>query len=752
MYSKIKNEKLFFQEDFLSINNESKKEENDMIPNRIELASINEEDKENILFLNTTESIIEKIEDKKKCKINIKKIIVEIITIIYNITSFIFYKKSLEGCFLSQSECIPLLSTMFLGRIVIYGVLASLMTTIEIYLIIFKVIKCYHLLYIIIFYIIMYNHDHGTKLDYHGLYNIIIFFIVFIIFFLIIGFIIIIIISIKKKNKISLIIILAIILYIIIKLSLFFINIKNSCDDWDKGLNSTRIDNSIEYECTLIYPKKCLLFKINNYFDLSKFVKSCSPNYNHEKDLKHFLRYLKVDENLKLISSLKHFGYPITVNNPIFNKNNPEEYYNLGQFVMKNIILMDLYNNKDKKYYNDSILKPEVEVIYDKKKKKRKIEINLIKNESLSIERTKIEKNPNNQNISLFKNIMIIYIDCISRQHFLRVMKKTSSFIKQFMKYDNDLGFSSYEFMRYQAFCHWTNPNIIPMFYSSHINYKNVHIIKYLKENGYITAQSQNMCSKESFEIDPDYIHMSDLEIDEYDHENIAMFCEPNYAEIDNPTPVFTGPYGILRRCLAGFDSFNYMIEYGKQFWQKYKGNKKYLRLNFQDAHEFTGQVVKYLDEPLFNFLNNLYKTNDLKDTALFFISDHGNSYFNYFYYYVLKSDDSLIERGFATLFIILPNYKNNKSEELLNNINIKQQAFITPFDIHDTIMHIAYGDNLQFNNILYSKKGNSLITNFEYKTRKCENWFLYFKANEDCICLNGFGNKKIVNRFPKKN
>jgi len=39
---------------------------------------------------------------------------------------------------------------------------------------------------------------------------------------------------------------------------------------------------------------------------------------------------------------------------------------------MKNIILMDLYNHVDKKYYNESYLRPEVEVIYDKKNKKKK--------------------------------------------------------------------------------------------------------------------------------------------------------------------------------------------------------------------------------------------------------------------------------------------------------------------------------------------------------------------------------------------
>jgi len=293
--------------------------------------------------------------------------------------------------------------------------------------------------------------------------------------------------------------------------------------------------------------------------------------------------------------------------------------------------------------------------------------INVIKNETLAKERKEIETDPNNKNTSIYKNIMIIYIDCISRQHFLRVMKKTSSFIEKFMKYNNNLGLSSYEFMKYQAFCHWTNPNVVPMFYSSYIDSYTVNIVKYLKENGYVTAQSQNMCSKESFEYDPQYIEENYLELDEFDHENIAMFCDPNYEEIDNKSPITTGPYGILRRCLTGKDSFEYMIEYGKQFWKKYKDNKKYLRLIFQDAHEFTGQVVKYLDEPLYNFLNDLYKNKELENTALFFISDHGNSYFNYYYYYLLKSDDSLIERGYASLYIILPNFKENKNEEYLN-------------------------------------------------------------------------------------
>ena len=62
--------------------------------------------------------------------------------------------------------------------------------------------------------------------------------------------------------------------------------------------------------------------------------------------------------------------------------------------------------------------------------------------------------------------------------------------------------------------------------------------------------------------------------------------------------------FSILRRCFYGKDSFEYNFEYFKQFWINYQNNRKYFRLDFIDAHEGTGEVIKYLDQPLFNFLN----------------------------------------------------------------------------------------------------------------------------------------------------
>ena len=674
-----------------------------------------------------------------RCKLICKKIIINLLAIFSNLLAFYLYYLSLEGCFERLSQCIPLLSTMFLGRILIFGILSSLLITIELYLIINKIIYVYHIIYIIIFYITIYRYDHGTKLDYHGLYNFVLTIFFILIFSIIIGIINLIIYIKKSGNVIYRNIVLLLLLYVSIKIFLFSLSLRDSCKNWDKGLNSTILDNSADYyNCNIIYPKKCYIYNLNDLFDLSHhFNKKCSIKSKQENEHNNFIKYLKLEQKLTSISEMNHFGLPRTVNNPILRITN-SDYYKIHDFVYKNIILMDLYNKNKTLYYNNS-MEPEVEIFYDKKSKIRTAKINLHKNETLSNKRNEIANSPNNTNISLFNNIMIIYIDCISRQHFLRKMKKTSAFIEKFMKYNNEFGVSAYQFMKYQTFAHWTEPNIFPMFYSSRDTFgRKVNIIKYLKENGYITAHSGNLCSKESFEADQSEFSSRRISTEEYDHENIAMFCDPNYSSEDSPYPIFSGPYGILRKCLFGLDSFEYLIEFGKQFWNKYKNNKKYLRLSFQDGHEPTGQVVKFLDGGLYNYLNELYEKKLLNDTALFILSDHGNSYFNYIYYYILKSDDSMIERGYGTLFIILPsNKKNLFNETYYDNLYKNQQTLISPFDIHDTLINIIFGNITLGIEEIYSHYGNSLFSDFDRKIRNCSKWQGFILRKEECLCKN---------------
>ena len=173
-----------------SINSENEINENPETSSKkeyIELGSVNEGisesvKKKGIPLLNNNDEI--KIQDDSTIS---KRTKIDIIILSFNTLSFVFYCLSLEGCYLSQDECLPLLiTTWLLVRVFLFGVLNALMTCILIYLVIFKVAKNYHLIYTLLFYIYIYYYDHGTTLDHHGIYNILfvpIFFTVFFILF-----------------------------------------------------------------------------------------------------------------------------------------------------------------------------------------------------------------------------------------------------------------------------------------------------------------------------------------------------------------------------------------------------------------------------------------------------------------------------------------------------------------------------------------------------------------------------------------
>ena len=146
---------------------------------------------------------------------------------------------------------------MFLAKILFFGILSALMISIELYFIIKKIILVYHIIYIIIFYFVIYQYDHGTKLDYHGLYNFTLTIFLIIIFSVIIGIINLIIYIKRKRNKIYWTILIIVLSYIFIRILIFSFSVAISCKDWDKGLNSTILNNNPEeYNCNIIYPKK----------------------------------------------------------------------------------------------------------------------------------------------------------------------------------------------------------------------------------------------------------------------------------------------------------------------------------------------------------------------------------------------------------------------------------------------------------------------------------------------------------------
>jgi hypothetical protein len=251
-------------------------------------------------------------------------------------------------------------------------------------------------------------------------------------------------------------------------------------------------------------------------------------------------------------------------------------------------------------------------------------------------------------------------------------------------------------------------------FGESMFNSNGTSILKSIKKKGFITAQANNICTRQLYDIEDNFTQ--NISYDNFDHENIAMFCDPNYYNPENRFTPYMGPYSIRRRCLYGKDTFEYVLEYGEKFWETYINDHKFLRLSFQDAHEGTLEVVKYLDIKLAKFLENFEKKKYLDDTAIFFVSDHGNNMIGF--YNILQVEDYVLEKTLGTWFMILPK-KNNVNEK---NLEINQQRLVTPYDIHDTLLDMF---GYRFEDKVYSRKGKSIFYEINGLERDCKYYSL---------------------------
>ena len=305
---------------------------------------------------------------------------------------------------------------------------------------------------------------------------------------------------------------------------IFFFHSKLNCKDWPKGLNNTYIENDIKkYGCEILTPKICP-YEIGGYFlDMSKLYNiKCTGNSNAKE------RTLKFSRSPYINKSTKRFGYPLT-NKDSMCLNSEKTKENIKLYIKQNLLDMD-----NKVHLNKANF-PEIVVDFSKNPY-GEIIIKVNYNETMSKERKKLEKKTN----PLSENIMILFFDSVSRRNGLRQFKKTLKFFEKFMAnkgYSNKLNqndkYHAFQFMKYHSFKFNTGGNYPKMFYGKKKGRKMVRITKYLKQNGYVTAFSNDFCNLDSCFLKR---KMSLEEI--ADHEYII--CDANSKGINS----------MLKRCL----------------------------------------------------------------------------------------------------------------------------------------------------------------------------------------------------------
>ena len=617
--------------------------------------------------------------------------------------SYLLYFLSLEKCYEGEDVCCMKIYWIIVK--IVELMISCLILSFLIELIILKISSKLNIIHIFFVFLFFYVYSHGFFFHDHGYFNFVAYFL-FLIVFIIIIFISKSIFHLYKKNQYSFIIFCI----IIISFFYFFFKIIDpiNCNDWTKGLNDTYIENDVnKYGCQIKIPKKCF-YKILKYTqDITKLKGIQCKNIKVDAKKKYLSNSPTLNEETKVI------GLPLTNKDPVCFLDGIDETV-IMKYFRSHLIDMD-----NKNIINKNIS----EIIIDFSKNKfGEMFINVKYNETLSKERKKLENNT----IPFSNNIMIIYLDSVSRANAIRQLKKTMNFFEKFISYKGGFherypteNFHSFQFFKYHSFREHTRGNYPRLIYGNERNTtKLVRITKYLKENGYITSYSADCCMRDNTRI------YHNLTIDEVDDHQMLL-CDPNKDNFNKNTI----------KCLYGKIHTEHLLEYTNQFWRIYKNNRKFSLISTNDAHEGTLESLKYLDDLIINYLNSLFIDNFLKDSSIFLLSDHGVGmpsiyFFNDFYQY---------EEQLPMLFLLINDRKNISYSEQYSNIYDNQQTFITAYDIYNTIAHLLYGNKYEYiqNKSIYndtpkSPYGKSLFTKIDKKKRTSKK----YTKMADFVCV----------------
>lgn len=87
------------------------------------------------------------------------------------------------------------------------------------------------------------------------------------------------------------------------------------------------------------------------------------------------------------------------------------------------------------------------------------------------------------------KDVLVLYLDNVSRAHFHRKMRNLTHWVERMTEGDS-ADYEVFEYFRYHSKAHWTNPNLISMYYGEQgeLYNESSNVFKYFSENGYISG------------------------------------------------------------------------------------------------------------------------------------------------------------------------------------------------------------------------------------------------------------------------
>lgn len=525
---------------------------------------------------------------------------------------------------------------------------------------------CYLLLY----------HDTGMDLYHHGGYNRIIFLISTPIFYYLISLFIYVLIQLHKdfKNTLMFLIIIFTVLF-----GFYKYLITGSCDYWKYGFKGTQLDNS-DLSCVVPIPEICSFTIFDNLLDIPKLSGANCSDHS---------QYLYLSETVIPFSNLKYsnteyFGYPRTEKWDMVKNTS---YGIFQKHVLNNLVDMEDPNN------NEIVEDIEFTLDFRNSTMSDKFKANLTLKKNYTLEEEMIKKHNefiSNNTKPLFNNVLVIFIDSLSRNHFRRKLPLTFDYLEQ--KYNNTeynkKDISSYQFFKFSSLYPGTLANMAVMYYGNYPHNPSTSVLRYYKDAGYVLGSSMNYCGRETIDVEGEIQFYEQ----QHDHELAGLFCDPNLHSLQGPYSFFNGPYSMTKKCLWGKESVDWSIDYAKQFFSAYKNNSKFFRLSIIDSHEASGEMIKYDDEKILDLLEWYEKEGFMDDSLVMVMADHGFFMPGWIYEY-FNFEDYHIEMTLPAYYMLIPN--SNPYFKYMNYFSrMNEQNLLTTFDLHKCLEGIVHPSN----------------------------------------------------------
>ena len=610
---------------------------------------------------------------------------------IFLILGAVFYILSLEGCFMSFMSCLHKITTEKIHHRILRNLgVSSIFFSFQLMLLKYCYIssKINNILFAITIFFLTFIYDTGTDLRFHGGYNRLALFVgMFVIIFAI--YLLIAISRIFSENYKNGVITLSILIGLVIVSTIIIKDrMKKSCIGWDIGFKGVTIDN--DKFCKIKTPDVCYQNLFNNYLDLSSYLhEDCKTIGNNSRDiLSPYLQWFTNpyttligyprNENYDYLDKAHDLNFQHNILNELIDMNDP----NISKKVKDQVEVTISFPNESKV----GIAKIDL--------KKQTVKANVRRDYFNEVFKKQV----------LTPNVFILFIDSVSRPHFIRKLPKTWKWIEQYYKSSDSTPYEAFQFMKYHGTGTWTNINMIPGMFGIDLYSGDdaTYFNKFYKNAGYMTGSVISMCSRELINLDNS---MSNFDWCTYDHEFSAFFCDPNFTPFGNPFPILNGPYAIRKKCLYGKSNAEWTFDYARQFLNAYKDYPKLFRVDITDSHEGTGEVIKYDDEVIYDFLVDFEQKGHMKNNIMIIVTDH-----NYNMpgpYSIFDLEDWKQELTLPHLnFILSKDMKDFK--KIKENLSYNENIFTNPYDLHATILNIlnpkeiktTYGESLFYNKL----------------------------------------------------